>query len=301
MNKAQQKRYNSLYKRHLNALKRQGKSASTIDVYSRALRRITAFSNRCPDELSEHDLEQYFGSLVDSHSWSTVKSDRCGLQFFYKYVLKKQWDWINIIKPPKVKSLPDILTPQQIEHVINSTREIRYQTYILSTYSMGLRLGEALNLTVGDIDSQLMRVHVRNGKNGKDRFITLPSRSLLALRHYWSTHRHPKLLFPGGKTPEQQYAAKVPMDRGGLQKSFQAIIKSCGIRKRITIHSLRHCYGTHLSEAGVNLIAIQKEMGHESVKTTSVYTQLTGPIEQNTSDIINQMIDKLNIDWHKEV
>ncbi len=84
-------------------------------------------------------------SLIETHSWSTVKLDRCGLQFFYKHVLGKKWLWVDIVKPPIVRTLPDILTPEELSLIINATREARYQTYILVTYSMGLRLGKALN------------------------------------------------------------------------------------------------------------------------------------------------------------
>lgn len=167
MNQAQQARFDSLYQQHLNALRRQGKAASTIDVYARAVRRITEFFDQCPDRLTLAQLKQYFDALVKSHSWSTVKVDRNGLQFFYKHVLDQDWQWVAIVKPPQHKPLPDILTSTEIERIINATRELRYQTYILTVYSMGLRLGEALNLKVGDIDGERMRVHVRNGKGGQ--------------------------------------------------------------------------------------------------------------------------------------
>jgi len=300
MRKAQQAKTDSLYQRHLNALSRQGKSDSTIDVYSRAFRRITAYFDRCPDRLTVDDLKDYFASLVKSHSWSTVKSDRCGLQFLYKHVLKKQWDWVDIIKPPQVKSLPDILTPSEIEVVINSTREARYQTYILTVYSMGLRLGEALNLKVGDIDGKRMKVHIRNGKGRKDRFVTLPDHAYYALRLYWKTHRNPSLLFPAGNTPEERYQAKKAMSRGGLQASFKAIVQGCNIHKKVTIHNLRHCYGTHLVEQGLNLRAIQQEMGHECPKTTAIYTQLTDPVQQQVSKIINTLVNRLSLPFIEE-
>jgi len=250
MNKAQQKRYESLYQQHVNALRRQGKSKTTIDCYARAVRRITEYFDRCPDRLTTTDLKEHFTNLVNTHSWSTVKVDRNGLQFFYKHVLNKDWQWVDIVKPPIVKSLPDILTSNEISLMINATREARYQTYILTVYSMGLRLGEALNLKVGDIDADSVRVHVRNGKGRKDRYVTLPEMTLVALRRYWSTHRHHTFLFPAGKTPEERHKAKVPMDRGGLQKSFKAIAHSCNIHKHVTIHSLRHCYGAHWWKRG---------------------------------------------------
>ncbi len=295
MNKAQKKRYDSLYQKHLSALKRQGKSKATIDAYSRAVRRITCHFDRCPDRLSINDLKDYFTSLIESHSWSTVKLDRCGLQFFYKHILGKKWRWVDIVKPPVVRSLPDILTPDELSLIINSTREARYQTYILTAFSMGLRLGEALNLKIGDIDAKRVRVHIRKGKGRKDRFVALPDLTLRALRQYWSSHRNPCFLFPLGKTAEERYKAKKHMDRGGLQKSFQTIIQSCNIHKRISIHNLRHCCGTHLVEVGLNLRAIQELLGHESPKTTVLYTQLTESVNQNTIELINTMMGRLSI------
>ncbi len=293
MNKAQQKRYQSLYEQHVNALKRQGKSKSTIDVYARAVRRVTAFFDRCPDKLTVDDLKTFFSSLVNTHSWSTVKVDRNGLQFFYKHVLGKKWVWVDIVKPPMVKRLPDILTPDEITRLINSTQQARYQIYILTVYSMGLRLGEALNLKVGDIDSQLMRIHLRNGKGRKDRYVTLPQVTLQALRKYWATHRHPTLIFPAGKNAAERRQATAHMDRGGVQKSFKVIVQRCGIHKQVSIHTLRHCYGTHLVEIGLNQRAIQTEMGHECPKTTALYTQLTKTTQQNTSELINRLVERL--------
>ena len=297
MKKAQQTKFDSLYQKHVNALKRQGKSAKTIEAYARAVRRIATYFDRCPDRLSADDLKGYFDDLLKSHSWSTVKLDRNGLQFFYKHVLDKQWEWVDIIKPPVQKKLPDILTHDEIERIINSTREERYQTYILTLYSMGLGLGEALNLCVGDIDARKNRIHIRGGKGNKDRYVVLPTLTLYALRRYWASHRHPEFIFPTGKTAADRHRAKVVMNRGGLQKSFKAIVASCNIHKQVTIHSLRHCYGTHLLEEGLNLRAIQKEMGHGCPKTTAIYTQLTEPVQQNTSEMINTMVNRLTIRW----
>ena len=167
MNKAQKKKFDSLYQEHLNALHRQGKANTTIDAYSRAVRRITEYYGLCPDRLTQEHLKDYFSSLVKTHSWSTVKVDRNGLQFFYKPVLNKDWKWVDIVKPPQTKSLPDILTLKEIERVINGTRELRYQTFILVTFSMGLRIGETLNLKIGDIDAERMKVHIRLGTNSR--------------------------------------------------------------------------------------------------------------------------------------
>ena len=126
MKNAEVNRFNRLYQRHLELLKLQGKSQKTIDAYSRAIRRIRDYFDCCPDQLNPEQLEAYFSRLVDSHSWSTVKIDRNGLQFFWRYVLKLDWDWVRIIKPPKIKTIPDILTPTEIERLIAKTRRLRY-------------------------------------------------------------------------------------------------------------------------------------------------------------------------------
>ena len=298
MNKVQQKKFDLLYQKHLNALRRQGKAERTIESYARAVRRISEFFDRCPDRLNEDQLKTYFDALVKSHSWSTVKIDRNGLQFFYQHVINKKWVWVDIVKPPKKKVLPDILSINEVERMINSARELRYQTFILTIYSMGLRLGEALQLKVGDIDGERMKVHVRLGKGKKDRLVVLPAATLAALRRYWLTHRNPSLIFPAGRTQAMRQAATVTMDRGGVQKSIKAILKTCHIHKSISTHSFRHCYGAHLVEAGLNLRAIQHEMGHECPKTTALYTQLTQVTHKNTDELINALVDQLQLVFH---
>lgn len=297
MNKAQQKRFDSLYRKHLSALKRQGKAESTIDVYSRAVRRLTEYFDCPPDVLTVEQLEAYFESLVSTHSWSTVKVDRNGIQFFYKHILKREWNWVEIVKPPQVNTLPDVLTLKEIERLINGTRERRYQTFILVCFSMGLRLGETLNIKVKDIDSERARLHVRQAKGRKDRFVILPDMALQALRNYWITHRNPQWLFPQGRNAQERRGAKTHMDRGGTQKSFKAIVEDVGINKDITIHTLRHCYGTLLTDMGIGLRSIQAQMGHECPKTTALYTQLSTYTQNDTDKRINGLLAKLRVNW----
>jgi site-specific recombinase XerD len=297
MNKSQQVKFESLYRKHVSALKRQGKAASTIDVYARAVRRVAEAFDCCPDRLTQEQLEAHFDALVESHSWSTVKIDRNGLQFFYEHVLKRDWTWIKIVKPPQIRRLPDILTIKEIERLINGTRELRYQTFILVAFSMGLRLSEVLQLQIGDIDKERMKIHVRCGKGAKDRMVTLPQLSLEALRRYWKTHRHRQFIFPNGRQGDERRQATATMDRGGVQKSLKVIAQSCGLRKHVTPHTLRHCYGALSLEAGVNLRAIQHEMGHERPNTTALYTQLTDTANQDTSKLINAMLAPLQLSW----
>jgi len=233
MDPSEQSRFNDLFQRHLRLLKLQGKSDKTIDVYARAVRRVASHFDCCPDQLTPDQLEIYFGDLVDSHSWSTVKVDRNGLQFFWKHVLKRDWQWVNIVKPPKIQTIPDILTPAEVVKLIGATRKLRFRVFFLTTYSMGLRLEETLSLQVGDIDAQQKRVHVRRGKGNKDRLIPLPDLTYQALRDLWRTHRHPLLLFPNANgSPETIRNATTHMDRGGVQKTIKLLVAECGIKKK---------------------------------------------------------------------
>lgn len=292
MNAIEQQRFNQLYQQHLINLRLQGKRPSTIDAYSRAVRRITAYFDRLPDKLTTADLKQYFNSLIQTHSWSTIKLDRNGLQFFYRYTLDKQWQWLNIVKPPQVKRLPDILTPKQVGLIISQTRKQRYQVFFLTLYSLGLRLSEGLNLTVFDIDRELMQVHIREGKGGKDRLVPLPKRTLSALRQHWTTHRHERLLFPGiGK------ASDTPMDKGSVQKALKRVLQDCRINKRISPHSLRHCFATHLLEQGLDLRSLQVLLGHGSLKTTERYAHLTQQKQKEAAKAVNQLTEKLTLNW----
>ena len=233
MKPSEQNRFNRLYSKHLRALKLQGMSDKTLDVYARAVRRVADYYDCCPDQLTPEQLAAYFAALVESHSWSTVKVDRNGLQFFWKHVLKRDWSWVEIIKPPKIQSLPDILTLAEVEKLVGATRKLRYRVFLLATYSMGLRLGETLTLQVGDIDGQRKRVHIRRGKGHKDRLVPLPDLTHQALRAWWCKHRHPRLLFPSAVgSPERIRSATTHMGRGGTQAAMKVVVEQCQIKKK---------------------------------------------------------------------
>jgi len=233
MKQTEVNRFNKLYQRHQKTLKLQGKAKKTIDAYSRAIRRVNNYFDCCPDKLKPEHLEDYFADLVETHSWSTVKVDRNGLQHFWKFVLKKDWEWVDIVKPPQVKAIPDILTPAEIEKLIGKTRKLRYRVFLLTTYSMGLRLGETLSLQVGDIDAERKLVHVRRGKGHKDRLVPLPDLTLVGLRELWIKHHHPKLIFPNTTGSHKKIQkATTHMDRGGAQNAMKTVVNECGIKKK---------------------------------------------------------------------
>ena len=233
MKRKEAKRFEILYDRHLKKLKLQGKSQSTIAAYARALRRLTEHFDCCPDKLTVEQLEDYFTRLVDNYSWSTVKLDRLGLMFFWKHVLEKDWQWLNIVKPPAVKTIPDILSKEEIALLIHTTHKLRYRVFLFTTYSMGLRLQEALSLQIGDIDADRRRVHIRRGKGHKDRLVPLPERTLKALRLLWQDHRHPRLLFPNYRgSAETIIKAESHMNIGSTQAAMKAVVTECNIKKK---------------------------------------------------------------------
>ena len=296
MTKKEAAKFKRLYNKFVQTLELQGYAPVTVDCYSRGIRRVADYFDQCPDSrLNKDDLKQYFADLLKTHSWSTIKLDRNALQHYWTHILNKDWDWVLIVKPPKVKSLPDILTPDEINLVLANVQKVRYAVLFFTLYTLGMRIGEGLNLCVGDIDGELMRVHVRQGKGLKDRYAKLPQATYDLLRQFWQTHRHPKFIFPSTQKNRQN----VPMDRGATQKAIKEAVHAAGIRKHITAHSLRHCYATHLIEQGLNLRAVQDLLGHEDPRTTAIYTQLTESVVQDSQDEVNRLASKITLDINK--
>ena len=298
MNAVEQARFDELYQDMQQNLLLQGKRPKTIEAYTRAVRRVADYFDRCPDKLTAADLKKYFAALVASHSWSTVKLDRNGIGFLYRHVLDKPWEWLNIVKPPQVQTLPDILSREETFTVINAIRKLRYRVFFLTLYSMGLRLGEGLRIEVGDIDGGRRRVHIRNAKGGKDRYVPLPGVTLDVLRRFWTTHRNPRLVFPNPNGGVKLMSrATGPMDRGGVQQALKAAVRDCGIHRKISPHSLRHGYATHLLELGVDLREIQAILGHARPETTARYAQLTEVTSAHAKERLGQMFQTFTLNW----
>ena len=225
--------FDQRYQTHLKHLKLKGLQPKTIDAYSRAIRRMGEYFDFQIDNLSPAQLTDYFSDLITSHSWSAVKLDLYGFKFYTLHVLGKPWAMPNFIKPPKVQRLPDIVTLEEAQRLFSATRTLSYRVFYFTVYSMGLRLSEGLALKVGDIDATRKRVHVRDSKGNRDRFVPLPEATLSVLRRFWQTHRHPELLFPnrhGGLKAAQQ--ARTPLDRGGVQSTLRQVAIDCGLKKR---------------------------------------------------------------------
>jgi integrase/recombinase XerD len=184
-----------------------------------------------------------------------------------------------------------VLNVNEVWNIINTVNTPQNKAYLTTVYTCGLRLHEALFLQVADIDSQRKRIHVHRGKGAKDRYVPLPKSTLHVLRAYWKRHRNPLWIFPRlGRSGREGPKATRPMAKASVQGALRRVLKQLKITKRISIHTLRHSYATHLLEAGVNIRRIQQYLGHSSLTSTMVYLHLTTQGHEHAYDIINSMM-----------
>lgn len=197
------------------------------------------------------------------------------------------------MRPPKEKKLPAILSQEEVRQILGCVYQLRYRVCLSTIYACGLRISEGISLQVADIDSGRMLVHVHKGKGAKDRYVPLPQHTLEQLRHCWASHRNPVWLFPSGIHRRSVMAASTTHISGkSVRRAFHGALEANGIRKKATVHTLRHSYATHLLEAGINLRLIQSYLGHHSLWTTSQYTHLT----RRAEDLAGKAIDQLMAD-----
>ena len=277
-----------------------GKSQRTHDGYIRAVRQLSDFARCSPEEVTEQQVRRFFLYLKIDCGFAngSLRVALSGVKFFYANTCQRDWEILRMMKLQNITALPEVLTISQVHELIAATTTQRMFVYFWTVYSLGLRLNEGLHLQVGDIDSARGFVHVHRGKGAKDRYIPLPVTTLKLLRGYWVTHRHERWLFPAdgrNHTLRQKgpSTAKNPMSETAVQGAMKKITAKLKFGKKISSHTLRHSYGTHLLEAGVSLKAIQKYMGHKSLQTTMIYLHLTEDAETNAREVIDRVFGKL--------
>lgn len=274
----------------------RGYAPSTIEGYVHAVAQLARHYHRSPDELEEEEVRRYLLHLtVDKKlargSFSVVLG---GLRFFYHKALGREWKSLYVAKPRHAKTLPVILSREEVWRILDEIRIDVYRVCLTTIYGCGLRLMEGASLQVPDVDSARGVLRVR-GKRHKDREIPLPTAILQLLRGHWRTHRSPLWLFPAVTRHGIQYSVANdcgPVTRDSLQSAFRRAVKKCALHKRAHVHTLRHCYATHLLEDGVNLRLIQEYLGHSSPRTTAVYTHLTREIRDAARDPINRLMQR---------
>ena len=248
----------------------RGLADRTRESYLWAVTGLARFYQRSPDQISDDEIQAYIVHLIRDRqrAWSTCHIGVNGLRFLYHTTLKHDRTTFTIPSPRQSGTLPVVLSREEVQRLLDHATTPRYRTMLMTTYAAGLRLSEVIHLRVPDIDSARMTIRVAQGKGGNDRYTLLSIRLLEALRAYWKVERPPAWLFPGK-------GAVGPMDPSSVQKAYQAAKRRAGVTKPGGIHTLRHCFATHLLEAGVDLHTIQRVLGHGHLSTTTRYVQLT--------------------------
>jgi site-specific recombinase XerD len=256
---------------------------------------LAGYYRTSPDRLTEKQLREYFLYLKNEKRYAagTLRGVYAALKFFYTRTAPREWSTLTNLKVPPQKSLPDVLSIEEVRRLIGSIRKDYLRVYLWTVYSCGLRLSEGLHLHVRDIDKDRMLIHVRRGKGAKDRYVPLPAPTLEMLRQHWATHRNPVWLFPSKtRRAESARAATQPLAKDVVQSAIRKAAQQLGIQKRVSMHTLRHSYATHLLEAGVNLRLIQKYLGHSHLQTTMIYLHLTNVGEEQARATINKLMEQ---------
>jgi site-specific recombinase XerD len=280
----------------IDDLQLRGLSERTQEMYVRAVRQLADHYHKAPDRITEEELRNYFLYLKNVKHYSRAASTiaLCGIKFFYEQTLKREWTTLTFVRAPREQKLPVVLSPEEVRTILAHLKLFRYRACLTTIYACGLRLQEGTHLQVPDIDSARMLLHVRCGKGAKDRYVPLPPQTLVLLRQYWTTHRHPLWLFPApSRSGLGMSTASTPMPRNSVQDAFRAALKASGIHKRASVHTLRHSYATHLLEAGVNLRLIQDYLGHDSPTTTALYTHLTATTDAKAREALGNLMSDL--------
>jgi integrase len=276
-----------------------GKSLRTQQAYTRAVHQLTVHYNKDPEHITEEELEEYFLYRRNESEWApkTLNLCYCGIRFYYLYVVEREWKLLTILRSQKEERLPEIPAQETIRKILSCVTTFHNFVFFSTVYACGLRLQEALNIQVPDIDGTRMMLYVHRGKGAKDRYVPIPQETLLLLRSYWKTHRNPTLLFPAlGRGHTGGPTATIPMNRASVQGALSRAVKKAGIKKKISVHTLRHSYATHLLEQGVNIRTIQRYMGHKSLETTMRYLHLTRKGQEDAYEIINSFMTGFSYD-----
>lgn len=277
-------------------LKLKGLASRTQQSYVRAVRKFSEYLKHEPDSATEDDVRNYLLFLHDSQKWepSTINVAQNGLKQFFKLTCPRDWLVLQFVRVKIPLKLPVVLSIPEVHILLKLIEKPSMNCFFTVVYTLGLRLQEALHLEVEDIDSARMMVHVHRGKGAKDRYVPLPMGTLQVLREYYRSHRNSTFLFPSeGKDHLQASQATEPMSESSVQGCITKVLAQLKWQDRgISTHTLRHCYATHLLEAGVNLKLIQKYLGHAYLTSTMIYFHVTTVGEEAAIAKINSIMKR---------
>lgn len=255
-----------LRQRMLDDLRIRHYSPRTVEIYIECVRRFAEYFRKSPEVLGPEEIRTYQLYLVNRRqvSWSAFNQTVSALRFVYGVTLGRPEVIERIPYPKKETKLPVVLSVDEVRRLLAAVRNLKCRTVLMTLYGAGLRLGEALALAPSDIDSARMVIRVQQGKGKKDRYADLSPTLLAALRAYWTSYRPTRRLFPG-ESPDRS------LHETAVQRACGDARRLAGLAKSVSPHTLRHCYATHLLEAGKDLRTIQLRLGHQALATTAVY------------------------------
>jgi site-specific recombinase XerD len=259
-----------LRQRLTDDLRLRNYSARTVQTYVAAVARFARHFGRSPEQLGPGEVRAYQLHLIDREraSWSRFNQAVCALRFLYGTTLGRPGVVAMIPFARRPRTLPSVLSREEVLRLFAAVPEGRYRTLVRTTYACGLRIGEVVRLRVTDIDGGRRVLLVRQGKGQKDRLLPLSPVLLGELRGYWRRHRPADWLFPGQRRGR-------PLHVAALQRTFAGIVRPLGLGKPVTMHTLRHSYATHMLEAGADVVSLQRLLGHRHLSTTARYLHVS--------------------------
>ncbi len=259
----------------LEELQRRNYSEATIGYYVRKVEAFARHFHCSPDRLGPQHIREYQAYLFTKRKLSpdSVTTHLCALRFFYIQTLKKPWSIADTPYPKKNHRLPTILCQEEVAQLIDAASTPFHRTLLMTLYATGIRNAELTRLKIGDIDSRRMVIHIQGGKGRQDRDVMLSSKLLEELRSHWLRSRRKSglWLFPGNRW----HSGEQPIDTKTPRNACQEAARRAGIKKQVYPHVLRHCFATHLLEAGADLYTIQILLGHHDLKKTAIYLHLS--------------------------
>jgi site-specific recombinase XerD len=243
-------------------LKLRGFSPLTVRNYTFFVEKFLQKTNKLASELNEEDVKLYLSDLFDTKAKNTIMLAAASLKFFYAEILKKDFSQIKI--PKKEKALPEVLTKEEVLKLINSADNEKSRLIVSLLYSAGLRVSELVNLKTQEINFNEKTGWVRKGKGSKDRLFSISETLSVDLESYLKNRQNVYV-----------FSKDKPLTTRNIQKIIKGMKEKSGIKKKITPHTLRHSFATHLLEQGTDIRVIQALLGHSSLNTTQVYTHIS--------------------------
>ena len=286
-----------LREKMIKAMELRNFSPKTQTAYLASVTKLSKHYMKSPEEISQDEVEDYLLYLKKERklSYSTRNQVISGLKFFFNQTLKNSDMQLQLPRKKTPVKLPEVLSVDEVKRVINAPSNIKHRMILMTAYSAGLRVGEVVNLKLRHIVSARMLILVEDGKGVKDRYTILSKNLLENLRNYWQSYRPTKRLFPS-TNPEKH------ISRSTAQKLFVSAKKKAGISKGRGIHTLRHCFATHLLEAGYDISTIQRLLGHRHLSTTLVYLHVSKKVIAAVKSPfdLDQFADNSKCPWEED-